>query len=260
MVNSDLPKTFTADYYDEKYFADEKTFRKADGTLGRWGYKNPEGEWTGASHVVYGWQVMFDPKNMLDVGSGRGTFVAYARNAGIEAVGFDYSPYAISHPYTKCKPGWLSLHDATKTWNYPSSHFDLVIATDLLEHIYEEDLTRVEEELFRVAKKWVFLEIATTRGGNNGLTEKYVKTHPELVLTHHRVSEAILKKDTTYRKDEDEPVAGHVTYQSEQYWLNRFAKYGAYRPDLVEYFCTLVDNKVIENWIQNSIIIMEVGA
>lgn len=269
---SDVPNTFTGEYYDEKYFAGEKTYRKADGTLGKWGYKNPEGEWTGAADVVYAWQVMFNPQKMLDLGCGRGTFIAYARDIGIEAVGFDFSPYAISHHYIRCKPEWLSLNDARNKSNYPNRHFDLVVALDFFEHIYEEDLACVEEEMFRVAKKWVFILIATTRGGNNGQTEKYIKANPMRILSLEkqlldqgmrfrpdiRGTEYTLKKDVPHYEGRNEPAEGHVTFQPEEYWLNRFAKYGTYRPDLVDYFCTLADNRVIENWILNSIIVMEV--
>lgn len=204
---------------------------------------------------------------------GRGTFIAYARDIGIEAVGFDFSRYAINNPYTKCKPEWLSLHDARNKWNYPDHCFDLVVALDFFEHLYEEDLACVEKEMFRVAKKWVFILIATTRGGNNGQTEKYIKANPMRILSLEkqlldqgmrfrpgiRGTDYTLKKDVPHYEGRNEPAEGHVTFQPEEYWLNRFAKYGTYRPDLVDYFCTLADNRVIENWILNSILVMEVG-
>ena len=41
---------FNSKYYDHEYFADlkGKTFKRADGTVEHWGYKNPTGDYLGA--------------------------------------------------------------------------------------------------------------------------------------------------------------------------------------------------------------------
>ena len=156
---------FTSDYYDREYFAGKKKFRMANGTIREWGYDNPTGEFLGARQIAEAWKKMFNPRNALDVGAGRGTFIAYMRDVGIEAVGFDFSEWAVAHPYPRCRKEWLILWDATKApWPWPDDSFDLVICLDTLEHIYEEDLDTVLKEMYRVAKKWIFLQIATVDG------------------------------------------------------------------------------------------------
>jgi len=116
---SDIPREFTAEYYDEEYFAGTrggKRFRRPNGSIAKWSYFNPEGEWLGCKPIVEAWKTIFNPKKALDVGCGRGTFVAYMRDVGIEAYGFDFSKWAIGEGrYKRCKPEWLKLWDATKT-------------------------------------------------------------------------------------------------------------------------------------------------
>jgi len=165
---SGVPETFDEKYYDRKYFADPegKEFRRSDGSIEYWGYRSLDGEWEGAGPIARAWKEVFEPLELLDVGAGRGTFVAYARDAGIEAEGFDFSKWAVSDEgrYPRCKADWLRLHDATEPWPYEDESFDLVVALDFFEHIYENELSFVISELFRVAKRYIFLQIATVDG------------------------------------------------------------------------------------------------
>jgi len=220
---SDVPDTFSASYYDYYYFADErgKAFRRPNGTVNHWGYRNPQGEFLGAKEIAEAWKTIFQPKNALDVGCGRGTFVAYMRDLGIEAFGFDFSEWAVGEGrYKRCKSEWLKLHDATKPWPYESQSFDLIVCLDTLEHIYEEDLDFVISEMYRVAKKWVFLQIAVA--GTGGLQGR------------------------------------SCTVCSEEWWYERLDHEDwVPRRDMVNWFVALVPNEIISNWLKNSIIVME---
>ena len=253
-MDSDIPKSFTGKYYDKDYFQTPqgKKYRDASGVIHGWSYNNPDGEWSGAEPIAKAWKEVFDPRNLLDVGAGRGTFIAYARDAGIEAEGFDYSEWAvvdgrygqIGETVHKCKPEWLRLHDATEPWPYEDDSFDLLVALDFFEHIYEEDLDFVINEMYRVAEKYILLEIATV-GGASG-----VKIH-----------------ETGYimRKGEPIPeglegcaVAGHVTVCSEQWWLDRLEhKDWLRRRDMEIHFIGLIPEAVLTNWVKNSIIVIE---
>ena len=241
---SSVPKReFKAEYYDEDYFRtpEGKKFDRGNGTLGAWSYANPMGEFLGAKDVAEAWNEIFKPKNMLDVGAGRGTFIAYARDFGIWAEGFDYSEWAVSDEgrYPRCDPGWLRLYDATRPWPYKNRSFDLVVSLDFYEHIYEDDLEMVIGEMYRVAKKWIFLQIATV----DGVREKGY----------------ILKKGKPVPKGlEMLAVAGHVTVCPEEWWLDRFEHDDwMLRRDMVEWFCGLVDPAIIRNWLLNTIIVLE---
>jgi len=237
---SDIPKEFGEEYYDQNYFrtSEGKKYRGADGTIQGWSYKNPDGEFLGAGPIAEAWKEIFEPRNLLDVGAGRGTFIAYARDTGIEAEGFDYSEWAVSDEgrYPRCRPEWLRVHDATEPWPYDDNSFDLVVALDFFEHIYEDDLGFVIGELYRVASKYIFLQIATTKG-EGYILKKGVEV--PIVL-------------------EGNAVAGHVTVMPEDWWIERL-----YDDDwisnrgMVNHFCALVDPDIIRNWILNSIIVYE---
>ncbi len=232
-------KEFTQEYYDHGYFADPegKSFDRGTGKIEHWGYLNPEGEFFGAKDIAEAWKTIFKPRNMLDIATGRGVFVAYARDVGIEAEGFDYSTWAIQNPYPRCKKEWLKVHDATKPWPYPEQSFDLVTALDFYEHIYLPDLNFVISEMFRVTKKWIFLQIATV----DGVKEKGY----------------ILKKGEPIPWKDGRTWAGHVTIQTEEAWNERFEHdEWMRRRDMENWFCSLVDKNIIRNWLLNSIIVL----
>lgn len=235
-----LPKKeFTQDYYDKAYFADPegKSFDRGAGKIEHWGYLNPEGEFLGAKDIAEAWKTIFNPKNLLDVGCGRGTFLTYARDVGIEAEGFDYSEWAINNPYPRCRKEWLKVHDATKPWSYKNKEFDLTVALDVFEHIYTDDLPLVIQEMFRVSKKWIFLQIATV----DGVKEKGY----------------ILKKGEPIPWQDGRTWAGHCTITPPDFWIEKFEHdEWMLRRDLVNWFCSLVDKSIIRNWLLNSIIVL----
>ncbi len=235
-------KEFTEDWYDHEYFADPKgkEFKRPNGSVEHWGYRNPEGVIGGANLIVDAWKKMFNPNNALFVGCGRGAMVAYAREAGIEAFGFDWSKYAIGDKgrFAQCKPEWLKCHDATKRWPYPDNNFDLTIALDLWEHIYRTDLDFAISEMFRVSRKWCFLEIATVSKNEKGY---------------------ILKKGEPIPLVEDGRTwAGHVTVQTEEFWIDQFDHEDwLLRRDMFNYFCGLLSPGYVRNWMLNTVLILE---
>jgi len=248
---SDIPRLcFDKNYYDEKYFADPagKKFKRPDGTIDTFGYRNPQAEWLGCAPIANTWKSMFNPRNMLDVGCGRGTFLTYARDAGIEAVGFDFSDFGVGRPYVRCNPGWIFKHDATQRYPYADNHFDFVTVLDLMEHLYEDDIDKVLSEVHRVCDRYVFFLIATI-GGGSGLN----------ALIH----------DCGYILKRGEPVpvqyegmaaAGHVTVCSREWWEQKLLdKEKGYkwviRRDLEEEFRRRVPADVLANW--KTIIILE---
>lgn len=234
-----MPDIFNSNYYDEKYFADKdgKAFRRPGGITDHWGYRNPEGEWTGCKPIVKAWDQIFHPTNMLDVGCGRGTFVAYSRDIGIKAEGFDFSEWAVNNPYHRCKKEWIRTHDATKHWPYLDRHFDLVIVLDLMEHLYTDDIDFVLNEIHRVSRKWIFLQIA--------ISDKY---------THY----ALKKGEESPIELEGCTVAGHVTVQPESFWYEKLNKEGwRIRKDIVQQFSKIVPSEIIKNWLLSLIIVME---
>ncbi len=241
-----LQKTFDKNYYDGNYFAikDGKKFSRPDGSSGAWSYANPDGEWHGCKPIVEAWKELFKCRNQLDIGCGRGTFIAYARAIGIEAYGFDFSEWAITHLYPACDSSWVCCKDATKEWGYADNSYDLITVLDLMEHLYTEDIDRVIDQMYRVARKYVFLQIATVGGGSgSGI----------------HASGYILKKGELVPVElEAMAVAGHVTVQDREFWIQKLKRDGwIFRDDLVLEFIKKVPIDVIANWVKNTMIVME---
>jgi len=248
---SDIPEDlFRSSYYDSEYFAGQKggkSFMNASGSLHKWSYFNPDGEWLGCKDIVKAWKEMFGPSNLLDVGCGRGQIVAYARDIEIEAEGFDYSEWATSDEgrYPRTKSEWIKCHDATERWPYPDNSFDLITALDFYEHIYSDDIDFVIDEMYRVAKKWIFLQIAVIGGGSGA--------------GRHEVGYIFSKDEPIPIGLEGCAVAGHVTVQNKEFWSDKLLKENVFiRHDLLNWFCSLVDKEVIRNWLLNLILVLEV--
>ena len=113
------------------------------------------------------------------------------------------------------------------------------MALDFWEHIYAENLDFVISEMFRVARKWIFLEIATV----DGITEKGY----------------ILKKGESIPIAEDGRTwAGHVTVDTESFWLDKFDREDWIpRRDMVNYFFSLLAPATIKNWLLNTVLVLE---
>lgn len=94
---------------------------------------------------------------VLDVGCGKGYLVRRLRLNKIDAVGTDTSEFAGT-----LIPGFFTQADS-KHLPFKKKEFDLVISTDVFEHIPEEDVVEVYKEMKRVGKK-VFALICTKRG------------------------------------------------------------------------------------------------
>jgi len=244
---SDIPEKFTAEYYEEEYFSGSKggkRFKRPNGSLAQWSYYNPDGWWEGCRPIAKAWKTIFNPRSMLDVGCGRGPFTLAARDEGVEAFGFDFSEWAVSNLCPGCRREWFKVHDATKPWPYPSETFDLVVALDFMEHLYADDLDFVVGEMFRVARKWVFLQIAIVGGGSG--------------YARHEKGYILKKGEPVPVELEGNLVAGHVTVQTEGFWYEKLDREEWIpRRDLVNLFVTLVSKEALANWLQNAIIILE---
>ena len=135
----------------------------------------------------------------------------------------------------------MTVHDATKRWPYPDNSFDSIVALDLFEHIYLEDLDFVVSEMFRVCRKWCFLEIATVDG----------------------------KKEVGYILKKGEPIpiaedartwAGHTTVMSQDDWDEKFDREDWIgRRDMVNWFFALLSPNTIPNWLLNTVLVLGVS-
>jgi len=223
---------FGSGHYDQEYYVGNKgglSYISQDGKIKQWSYYNPDGEWTGCKPIMEAIKAVFNPENMLDCGCGRGTFCAYARDLGITSVGIDFSEWAINNPYPRAK-GLTQLGDV-RDIKFPDNSFDFVLCTDIMEHIFEEDLDKVIHELQRVSRKWIFYNIGSPMGeGQDHFVLKKGEVPP------------VKWQGTT--------VAGHVNVRPPSYWRKRLSnKNWLLRDDAIQMFRCLVPADVLKNWI-----------
>jgi cyclopropane fatty-acyl-phospholipid synthase-like methyltransferase len=97
---------------------------------------------------------------VIDIGCGRGELAVHSGLNGLRAVGIDYAPAglriaqsAADHGEYRSERNWiapsLSLADATKL-PFASESFDRAVMSDVVEHLYSEDLEDALEEAHRV--------------------------------------------------------------------------------------------------------------
>ena len=88
------------------------------------------------------------PDNVLDVGCGLGALVNLLRKYGVEAYGIDDAKVL---PEKFWKEPYFSIADA-KNLPYKDREFDVVFSSDFFEHIREQDVNKVADEMRRVGK------------------------------------------------------------------------------------------------------------
>ena len=96
-----------------------------------------------------------NPTSVLDVGCGRGYLLKRLRPFGVKVKGTDFSEAGVS----LAKDKDITVADA-KNLPFKDKTFDLVISTDFFEHIPEEDIDKVYNEMKRVSER-VAARIAT---------------------------------------------------------------------------------------------------
>lgn len=139
-----------------------------------------------------------DYKTVLDAGCGRGDVVAHLLKKGYEARGVEVSRFAVEH--SEVRTGEVLQGDLAHL-QFPDRHFDLVFSSEVLEHIPEDRIPAVVQELTRVCRKRLFLTISLRPSSQNN--------------------------------------AFHCTLRSRAWWEQRFIEAGAQLvPDLIKQFQT----------------------
>lgn len=100
-------------------------------------------------------QCFGDDIKVLDAGCGRGFLVKFLREVNVDAVGVDYSKYAVEHAAAK---GHVAEADVTNL-PFEDNSKDLVISREIFEHLTLEQSKKAFEEMIRVSKKYIYLTI-----------------------------------------------------------------------------------------------------
>lgn len=98
-------------------------------------------------------------KNILDIGCFDGTFLSLIKNRNNRLYGLDASDYAVKQSVKKKITVKQFFFDDTTKIPFKSGYFDLIIAGEIIEHIYDTDFFL--EEISRLLKKNGLLLLST---------------------------------------------------------------------------------------------------
>lgn len=104
---------------------------------------------------IYCQQNDIEIDNVIDVGCAWGKALKYWKDKGCRVHGVDISKTALSH----CRKNGFecSLLSATDLSIFPDKMFDVYMASDVYEHLREEDLIDAINEAKRVTKKYLLI-------------------------------------------------------------------------------------------------------
>ena len=197
----------TKDFYNKDYFEGKNkvaydSYSQAGGLL------NTFATWTNE---------LFKPESVLDVGCAYGFVVKRFQDLGIPATGIEYSPFAVSQAVTEN----IYEGDVRDLSRFKNNSFDLVLGTELLEHIPEDDLFNAVKEMYRVSKRFIFLLICTansdhieSRGGKGDLSHITLKPRWWWESLFHRLD---IKRD--FKKED---FANNHQQSRQMKWAGRF--------------------------------------
>lgn len=195
------------DFYNKDYFEGKNkvaydSYSQAGGLL------NTFATWTNE---------LFKPESVLDVGCAYGFVVKRFQDLGIPATGIEYSPFAVSQAVTKN----IFEGDVRDLSRFKNNSFDLVLGTELLEHIPEDDLFKAVKEMYRVSKCFIFLLICTSnsehiesRGGKGDPSHITLKPRWWWESLFHRLD---IKRD--FKKED---FANNHQQSKQMKWAGRF--------------------------------------
>lgn len=97
-------------------------------------------------------------RNVLDVGAGVGQMIRWIISVwkDIEVKGIELSPVALQRAKDLVDAGILH-HGSVQNIPWDASSFDLVLCTDVLEHIPESELDMSMREIYRVTRRFVVI-------------------------------------------------------------------------------------------------------
>ncbi len=188
---------------------------------------------------IAGWLLWrnFRAHRSLDVGCATGYLVEVLRERGIDAEGCDLSPFAIEHAAPGAR-GHLRVANLFTGLPWSDGEFDLVTVLETLEHLPPDRVPVALAELRRVCGAYLYATIPSFGPNASGPDGHFDgKVRPER-LDHYRglpdhYRGPVPAPDLAVDAD-GEPVEGHLTIASFDWWTERFAEAGFTRCEDVE--------------------------
>lgn len=189
-----------AEHYNKAYFTGGKRYRDSAGREQT--YHGPSLVWEGFQSVADALAQILPKGSLLDVGCSAGDLTRRMLNHGYDAYGVDISQYAIDN----CHPDMRERLSVADISTAPSvgGPFDCLISTDLLEHIYLEDLDKTFQWMLDNTKKWFFFLVAVADG------EEFVHTKGVEIPERWQMT----------------AISGHIHVRRWQWWARYFGQKG----------------------------------
>jgi ubiquinone/menaquinone biosynthesis C-methylase UbiE len=111
--------------------------------------------------------------SVLDVGAGQGQVLRWlkSRQDDLKCCGLEISQIAIKK--SMAAPGSPSMvQGMAQSIPFADSLFDLVVCTDVLEHIPHEDSMKVIKELRRVSRQYLLLDVHTSGAAEDSMIRR----------------------------------------------------------------------------------------
>ena len=201
------------------------------------GYERYDRDTSNANVAAYlAWRYL-PAATSLDVGCATGFVVEALRELGVDAKGVDISQYAVDHAALGAA-GHIRQADLRHGLGFPDSAFELVTALETLEHLPPDEVPKAIREIARVATKWVLCTIPSFGPNRNGPGGWFqVKARDDRVAHYESLGpdyQGPLPYDDIYRDATGEPIEGHLTMASFEWWTARFGDAGMLRCDATE--------------------------
>jgi len=151
--------------YDKTRF--EEDYFKSGENSNYTNYQSCNGVVRNMGEVIYNTIRAFkiDIKSMLDVGCAYGFLVHYFQEKGIDSHGCDVSNYALSQAHEAIK-GRLTVAYLPELKIEPARDYDLIVASEVLEHLYFEDIRPAVKKMVELANKICIFTIAISTGND----------------------------------------------------------------------------------------------
>ena len=234
VAGAELRRALDDDVYGGAYFGEG---RNPHDRAFMSGYERYDRDTSNANAAAYlAWRT-FPATTSLDIGCATGFVVEALRELGLDARGFDVSPYAIEHAAPGAR-GHIREGDLRQGLRVPDRAFDLVTAFETLEHLPPGSIPGAVAELARVSAKWVYCTIPSFGPNRNGPGGWYqVKVRDDRVAYYESLGpgyEGPIPFGDLYLDASGSPIEGHLTIASFEWWTQRFADAGLVRCDATE--------------------------
>jgi SAM-dependent methyltransferase len=200
--------------------------------MGLSGYERYDRDTSNANAIALPIWRHFPVQTTLDIGCATGFVVEALLELGLDSWGTDLSYWAVEHP-AQGATGRLRQGDLLDGLPFTDGQFELTSCLEVLEHMPPDTIPAVLREIARVTSKYVVATIPSFGDNQYGPGGWFdVKVRPE-VLDEYRAKgpsyTGPVPYDDLYRDVSGEPIEGHLSIASFDWWTAQFESAGFVR-------------------------------